>query len=362
MINVVAPFDGISCGQVALEKAGIQVGKYYAAEIEKHAVAITRHNYPDTIRLGNVYGIDYTNIKNIDLVMGGSPCTHWSIAKKDREVTSAGLGFELFMKFVEAVRILKPKYFLYENNYSIHKDIQSAITRELGVEPIFINSSLVSAQSRKRLYWTNIPVVGLPEDRHIYLKDIIQSGAVDRDKSLCIAARYHKGITLKDYDKSRRQVIFESPDKLGFINKDSQGQRIYSLHGKSTNLCSQGGGWGAKTGLYAISSRGRYLVNGKRVDETGAKTDQRMETTFSEKSNCLTTVQKDSLLLDLHNLVIRSLSCIEGERLQTLPDDYTKWGNYDGVVKEVAKTNRLRAIGNGWTADLIAWILKFTEV
>jgi len=349
---------------------GVKIDKYYASEIEKHAIAITQYNHPDTIQVGNMYGIDYSNIKDIDLVLGGSPCTHWSIAKKGRETSTEGLGFELFMKYVNAVRVLKPKYFLYENNHSIHEDIRNSISGELGVFPIFINSASVSAQNRKRLYWTNIPVVGLSEDRGIYLKDIIEENADEKDYMK------YAVITNSGKEKLKSNTIrvggagsgIENRHnwdtiRVGQIGKGGQGQRIYSDSGKSGTLCANGGGAGAKTGgLYAISSRGRYLVDGKRVDIKGATTEQRLETSFSEKMNCLTTVQKDSLLLDMDNWIIRKLSCVECERLQTLPDDYTKYGLYDGVVKEVAKTNRLKCIGNGWTAEVIAWFLKFMEV
>ena len=114
-VNVLSLFDGISCGRVALERAGIKVDKYYASEIDKYAIKVTMNNYQDTIQIGNVYNIDYSKLENIDFVIGGSPCTHWSIAKKDRETTSEGIGFDLFMQFVKAIEKVKPKYFLYEN-------------------------------------------------------------------------------------------------------------------------------------------------------------------------------------------------------------------------------------------------------
>ena len=133
-MNVLSLFDGMSCGQIALERAGIKVDNYYASEIDKYAIAVTQKNYPNTIQLGNIYNIDYNKLPKIDIVIGGSPCTHWSIAKKDRETTNEGIGFDLFMQFVNAIGKTGCKYFLYENNFSIHNDIKQAISEKLKVK------------------------------------------------------------------------------------------------------------------------------------------------------------------------------------------------------------------------------------
>ena len=181
-MDVVSLFDGISCGMVALERAGIKVDSYTAYEIDKYAIEISKKNYPDIIRPenGDVFCADWNEYKktrtpNTDLLLiGGSPCTHWSIANANREVTCSGIGYDLFMQYARALHELKPKYFLYENNYRIHKDIVDAISKELGVKPIMIDSALVSAQSRKRYYWTNIPNVTQPTDKGILLKDVLE--------------------------------------------------------------------------------------------------------------------------------------------------------------------------------------------
>lgn len=173
-MKVLSLFDGISCGMVALERVGIPVERYVAYEIEEDAIKISKHNYPQIEQKGDVFDAEYTE-GEFDLLIGGSPCTYWSVAKTDgkRETTSSGFGFELFMQYVRALEQAKPKYFLYENNFSIHKNIKEEITKRLGVEPIMINSGLVSAQNRKRMYWTNIPNVGQPIDKGLKLYDVI---------------------------------------------------------------------------------------------------------------------------------------------------------------------------------------------
>lgn len=167
--NVLSLFDGISCGRVALERAGIKVDKYFASEIDKRAIEVSKHNYPDILHIGDIFSVDFTKyIDNVDIIIGGSPCQFWSIAKAGREVTPDGEGGKLFLKFKEAVDIIRPKYFLYENNYSISSSIKEFITKSLGVPYIVINSNLVSAQNRVRCYWTNIPGVVVPDDKGIF--------------------------------------------------------------------------------------------------------------------------------------------------------------------------------------------------
>lgn len=176
-MKVLSLFDGISCGMVALERAGIPVERYVAYEIEEDAIKISNRNYPQIEHCGDVFKANYRKYEGFDLLIGGSPCTHWSIARSrwsDRETKASGIGWELFSQYVRALQEAKPKYFLYENNYSISNNIKKQITKELGVKPIYINSNLVSAQDRKRLYWTNIPNVKLPSDKNIMLRDILE--------------------------------------------------------------------------------------------------------------------------------------------------------------------------------------------
>lgn len=344
-MNVLSLYDGISCGMTALERIGFHVKKYSAYEIDKYAISVSSANYPEIEHLGNVFEGDYTKHKNCDLLIGGSPCTYWSVAKKNRETTSDGEGFRLFMQYVRALKESSPKYFLYENNDSIHKNIKAEISRELGTEPIMINSALVSAQQRKRCYWTNIPNVTQPEDKGILLKDIIESGIPWQDKSYCMTSSYHGAVFKNTLERKQRTMVAEPvilndldgkartikaqykntslanvvradgfgatmvavPVRIGQIGKGGQGQRIYSVYGKSVTLSANGGGQGAKTGLYKID-----LPDG--------------------------------------DYIIRKLTPIEAERLQTLPDNYTKG---------LSDTQRYKCIGNGWTVDVIAHILGF---
>lgn len=209
-MKVLSLFDGISCGRLALERAGIPVEIYDAFEIDKYAVKVSEKNYPDIVQHGNVFDGDFTRFKGYDLLLGGSPCTYWSVAKKNREITLDGIGGQLFMQYVRALKESECRYFLYENNYSIHRDIKSEITKRLGVEPIMINSALVSAQQRKRCYWTNIPNVIQPEDKGILLKDIIVSGIPWQDKSYAYTTRC-QAATFKDTLERHRHTMIAEP-------------------------------------------------------------------------------------------------------------------------------------------------------
>jgi DNA-cytosine methyltransferase len=169
-MNILSLFDGLSCGQIALNRAGIKYDKYFASEIDKHAIQVTQHNYPNTIQIGDILNVKGSDLPKIDLMFGGSPCQGFSFAGK-------GLNFEdprskLFFEFVRLRDELNPKYFLLEN-VKMKKESQDVITEHMGVEPIRINSKLVSAQSRERLYWTNIPNIEQPEDKGILVKDIL---------------------------------------------------------------------------------------------------------------------------------------------------------------------------------------------
>ena len=215
-MKVLSLFDGISCGMVALERAGIHIERYAAYEIEESAIKISTKNYPQIEHCGDVFNAIYQK-GEFDILIGGSPCTYWSVAQRadKRETTSEGLGWELFKQYVRAFKESGCKYFIYENNYSMSDGIKNEITKYLGVEPIMINSSLLSAQTRKRYYWTNIPGVQMPQDKGILLKDIIESGKVDRDKSLCIARRYagfngsQSYLCRRYFGKSFGQAVFE---------------------------------------------------------------------------------------------------------------------------------------------------------
>lgn len=274
-MKVLSLFDGISCGMVALERANVPVERYVAYEIDDDAIKISENNYPQIEHKGDVFEAEYTK-GEFDLLIGGSPCTYWSIARRDkhnRETTCSGLGWNLFCQYVRALKEAKPKYFLYENNYSMSKEIKEEITKILGVEPIMINSNLVSAQNRKRLYWTNIPNVTIPKDKGILFSDI------------------------------QMDLPFRKLGKFMF----------------------------------------GYYGDKMRIDKCAKIT--------AKKANTLTTSKTHSnqYYLNEDKTMMRNLHINEYERLQTLPDNYT------AGVKE---TSRYKAVGNGWTVDVIAHIFQ----
>lgn len=205
-------FDGISCGKVALDRANIKVDIYFASEIDEKAIKVTQNNYPNTIQLGDVKEVNVINLPKIDLLIGGSPCQGFSFIGKQLNFDDSRS--QLFFEYVRLLEEANPKYFLLEN-VPMKKESQDIISKYLGVEPIIINSALVSAQNRKRLYWTNIPNIVQPKDKGILLKDILESGMVDRDKSLCITRRYagfsgsQSYLRRRYFGKSIGQAVFE---------------------------------------------------------------------------------------------------------------------------------------------------------
>lgn len=192
-MNVLSLFDGISCGRIALEKAGIKVDNYFASEIKDIAIKVTQSNYPDTIQLGDVTKVDASTLPKIDLLIGGSPCQDFSLANRN----VAGLDGEkssLFYHYYRLLNELKPKYFLLEN-VKMKKADQAKLSELLGVEPIAINSSLLSAQNRPRLYWTNIPNIVAPDDKGINLNDILEDGYSPKDKARCLLVSDSRPLT-----------------------------------------------------------------------------------------------------------------------------------------------------------------------
>lgn len=331
IMKVLSLFDGISCAYVALQRAGVPIDKYTAYEIDKYAIEISKKNHPTIEHKGDVK--DCKEKIEIDLLIGGSPCQDLSIAKKGRKGLE-GDRSSLFWEYVRIKNLCQPKYFILENVASMSKKDKDTITKELGVDPIMIDASLVSAQSRKRLFWTNIPGVKLPDDKGIVVKDILEESVDDK---------YTVNKQLSIVDKDKRI--------LGYINNsNSQGNRVYNINFKSACLTGLGGGLGAKTGLYMIGREvGRRIKDGKRADDdTTVEYKRFLEVRTDDKSGTLTQIQKDNLVIGKD--VIRKLTPVECERLQTLPDFYTQG---------VSETQRLKCLGNAFCVSVVAHILSF---
>lgn len=274
-MNVLSLFDGMSCGMLAFLDKGIIPDRYVAYEIDKYAIKTSKHNFPKIEHMGNVFDADFAEYKNFDYLIGGSPCTYWSIAQKNnRETEASGVGWDLFSQYVRALREVNPKYFIYENNKSMSNDIKKSISHAFGFDPICINSALVSAQKRQRLYWVSKRNadgtyskinIEQPEDKNIILTDIIESGEdlLSNDKSYCLTASYNGACAWNTIERKQRTMIAE-PVRVGAMPRPngelstSQALRVYDICGKSVNLTAGGGGAGGKTGLYAIPADDSY--------------------------------------------------------------------------------------------------------
>ncbi len=355
-INVFSLFDGMSCGQLALKKSGVPIGIYHASEIDKWAIKVTKKNFPFTIQMGDITKLEDWRLEvirkeiGIDLVMGGSPCQGFSFAGKN-------LNFEdprskLFFDFVRVLKILKPKYFLLEN-VRMKKESQDIISEYLGVEPVAINSNLVSAQNRHRLYWTNIPF-DMPKDKGIVLSDILEDGVTDREKSHCLDANYFKGGNLKSYfKKHRRQLVFNNKGGAirGRYDKDGKIKQQLELRpDDKTNSLTTVQKDNVVVRVPELKSAFGACI---QVGEADLKGHDIIKRVYSRKGKAptLTTMggghREPKVIVD--ELTWRKLTPLECERLQTVPDGYTEG---------VSNTQRYKMLGNGWTVDVVAHILK----
>ena len=304
-MKVLSLFDGMSCGQIALQRLGIEVEKYVASEIDKYAISVAKKNFPNMIHVGDVRDVKVT--EHFDLIMFGSPCQGFSFAGNNLNFDDprSKLFFEA-VRILEEAKAINPNVKFLMENVRMKKDSEQVITDLLGVEPIAINSRIFSAQSRYRLYWTNLEVGEIPQDKGIVLKDILEDDYItDRDKAHCIDANYFKGGNLKSYfEKHRRQLVFSKDGLCHVGDADLKGhdaiKRVYHTDGKSPTITTMGGG-------------------------------HREPKVFKEPE------------------AWRKLTPLECERLQTVPDNYTN---------HVSNTQRYKMIGNGWTIDTICHVLS----
>jgi DNA (cytosine-5)-methyltransferase 3A len=401
-MKVLSLFDGMSCSQIALQGLGIKVDTYYASEVDKYAIEVTQINFPDTVQVGDVTKLDPKDFADVDLIVAGSPCQGFSFAGKQLNFNDPRSA--LFFEFIRLLKAIKPKYFLLEN-VRMKKEYQQVITEQVSacypnhnsgkdlfgglIEPILINSSLVSAQSRQRLYWTNIPNIKQPEERGIVLRDILEtdadtylseeaiaymkrgsekwSGGKSRaehyikhesKKSNCLTANMHKGVPYG-------VISVDKPKQVGIaadVNGHDILKRVYSPDGKSPTLNTMGGGKWKQT-----------------------KPQQMLELRKDNKSNAVSTVGKDTLVVETpeksqtiksqyykssranferqgtfhatgiqnEDLTWRKLTVRECRRLQTIPEDYQM---------PVSNTQAYKLLGNGFTCEVIKHIFKNMEL
>jgi len=322
-MNVLSLFDGMSCGQIALNRLGIKYKNYYASEIDKYTIQVAQANYPDTIQLGSIEFItkEMFGENKIDLIIGGSPCQGFSLA-------GLQLNFKdprslLFFEFVRLIKELKPKYFMLEN-VKMKKDYENIITEYMEVEPIEINSALVSAQNRKRLYWTNIPNIIQPNDKGILLKDVLE------EMALCGALRG------RSFDKDGNKTNWKDGEHKQVLEVREDGKTNSLTSVTKDNLVVKNESMNSKGKAYSLTASQGNCVAWNSIER--------------KQRTMVPVCETDDTDPNIYNGVYyRKLTPVECERLQTVPDNYTD---------HVSKTQRYKMLGNGWTVDVICHILK----
>ena len=404
-MKVLSLFDGMSCGQQALERAEFDVTKYYASEIDKYAIQVTMANYPNTSQLGSVVNVDVTKLDKIDLLLGGSPCQSFSFAGKRKgmstkceteiltlahymELKEQGFEFEgqsylfwEYMRILTDIRKINPNVKFLLENVEMGEKWEKVLSKAIGVNGIHINSALVSAQNRKRIYWTNIgmqsgglfgdmvSIIKQPKDKGILLKDILETEVDEKyflsEKALKYIEnakfRQDRNVLLENeksvcLQQSRKEIV--KIDKQGNVKVNQDKASCFTAGGNS-------GGNHSDMDLICVAMRGMEAVltpkgteYGKLIRkeyeagkiETERKNIQQLEPRTDNKTNCLTSVQKDNLLQSKSR--IRRLTPTECERLQTVKDGYTAM---------VSDTQRYKMLGNGWTIDVICYLLSYLK-
>ena len=367
-------FSGGSVARQSVKELGLPVTKWYSSEINKYAIQIANDNHDDLIHLGSVESVldKLVSHKDIDVIFCGSPCQGFSVAGKQLNFQhEQSKLFFTFLDIYKAIYTTNPNVKLLFENVKMKKEWEQIILSKLQeINPKLklhiIDSALVSAQRRVRMYITDIEF-DIPEDRGIILKDIIECGCVDRNKSYCLDANYWKGGNLKMYfEKSRRQLVFgDGCHQVGIADLKGYDiiKRVYSIHGKCPTLTTMQGGHREPKILCNSAS-----ITGRRLDSNGVRKDddtslpivQTLEVSDSGKSRCLSTLTKDTVVSPLpkgrypdaygeHKLHWRKLTVKECCRLQTLPDNY---------CKSVSNSQGYKMLGNGWNNETIKCILK----
>jgi DNA-cytosine methyltransferase len=332
--TVLSLFDGMSCGQLALKRAGIKVKQYFASEIKQHAIKVTQHNFPNTIQLGSVVDVKASDLPKIDILIGGSPCQDFSLANKERKGLE-GVKSGLFFEYLRLLKECKPKYYLLENVAMTDKDME-LISQYLGTYPVNINSELVSAQMRNRFYWTNIGPeefdlfgfryckIPQPKNRKIKLQDILENGYTEMQKSRCILESESR--PLKQQHKMAHR-FFNS----GFTTLITKDKETFLRVKEAT-----------KIGFVDIG-------NNEAVDLSYPTSETRRGRLMKDKSNCLLRNNQYFVFQDGD---LRYFTQTELERLQTVPEGYTS------ILK---RNDAACLLGDGWTVDVIAHIFSFIK-
>ena len=385
-MKVLSLFDGMSCGMIAMKLAGLTVDRYDAWEIDKYAVTASKHNFPEIVHHGDVFDADFTEYRGYDFLVGGSPCTYWSIAQSPdkRETTASGIGWDLFRQYVRALHDAQPRMFIYENNKSMSKEIRASITEAFGFEPICINSALVSAQNRQRLYWVGVrnadgtyrkANIEQPADRGILLKDVLNSAVAWHDNS-----QHTNALTTVSKDKLIAEPICvnaQSGCRSGERRQPSRYDRIYSTEGKGTAVT---------TAFQTSVEEPAILTENEMAYMTRDHGDRRWnhmsKPAEDEKSHTITaniskgvpynccaeptangqrvyTVQDGQIEVNGKRCpiklrdgkyIIRKLTVTECMRLQTVPE----WYDFSCV----SNTQAYKMLGNGWTCEVIAHLIR----
>ena len=383
-VKILSLFDGMACGMIAMQLAGVEVESYDAYEIDKYAIKTAQHNFPMIKEHGDVFEADFTQYEDVDFLIGGSSCTYWSIAQtKNRETVASGMGWELFSQYVRALHEAKPKYFIYENNKSMSKQIRASIDDAFGFEAVLINSALVSAQNRRRLYWvgkrnadgTYSQVnVEQPADRGILLKDVLDS-AVARDltcndKSYTLTATYDGACAWNTIERHQRNMVAEPIN----VTEGGKSQTLKAQYCKNSvaNFCCYSSTYGAsgvaepvnitqdgkaqclratcyKDGIRNIIANDVDKKTGVAEPINDICQDGNEINVYEVKDGKITIKGKQyPIKLKDGFYIIRKLSVSECKRLQTVPE----WYEFP-----VSNSRAYKMLGNGWTCEVIAHLI-----